>query len=360
MRKIYMDNIRWITVVLVVLYHVIYMFNGIEVHGVIGPFREVQYQDAFQYIVYPWFMLLLFVVSGMSARFYLDNHSHKEFIKSRTTKLLVPSTLGLFVFYWILGYYNMMMSGALEQMTAVPKPVLYLIMAVSGTGPLWYIQLLWVYSLLLVLFRKIEKDRLYSLCSKVSIPVLIALVIVVWGSANVLNTPIIVVYRFGIYGFGFLAGYLFFSHDKVMDKLEKRWIPLSVAAVVIGIIFTVFYWKKPYAEHEVLDTFMCNLYAWMATLAILSFMKKWGNFQNSFTIWMGKQSWGLYLFHYLPLAMCAWYLTKYVSGMPSVVIYLLVGIAAFVGAYVLYQIISRIPLFRWCVCGIGGKKDVRR
>ena len=39
---------------LVVLYHVIYMFNGIETFGVIGPFSDVQYQDAFQYIVYPW------------------------------------------------------------------------------------------------------------------------------------------------------------------------------------------------------------------------------------------------------------------------------------------------------------------
>ena len=37
MRKLYIDNIRWITVVLVVLYHVIYMFNGIETFGVIGP-----------------------------------------------------------------------------------------------------------------------------------------------------------------------------------------------------------------------------------------------------------------------------------------------------------------------------------
>ena len=36
MRKLYIDNIRWITVVLVVLYHVIYMFNGIETFGVIG------------------------------------------------------------------------------------------------------------------------------------------------------------------------------------------------------------------------------------------------------------------------------------------------------------------------------------
>mgnify|MGYP002307842419 CR=1 FL=1 len=39
MRKLYIDNIRWITVVLVVLYHVIYMFNGIETFGVIDHFR---------------------------------------------------------------------------------------------------------------------------------------------------------------------------------------------------------------------------------------------------------------------------------------------------------------------------------
>ncbi|MFQ8777795.1 MAG: hypothetical protein ACLR78_10690 [Roseburia sp.] len=81
MRKLYIDNIRWITVVLVVLYHVIYMFNGIETFGVIGPFSDVQYQDAFQYIVYPWFMLLLFVILGMSARYELEHRSEKEFIK---------------------------------------------------------------------------------------------------------------------------------------------------------------------------------------------------------------------------------------------------------------------------------------
>ena len=135
MRKLYIDNIRWITVVLVVLYHVIYMFNGIETFGVIGPFSDVQYQDAFQYIVYPWFMLL-FVISGMSARYELEHRSEKEFIKKRTGKLLVPSTLGLLVFWWILGYYNLLISGGLEEMAAVPKPVLFIIMAVSGIGPI--------------------------------------------------------------------------------------------------------------------------------------------------------------------------------------------------------------------------------
>ena len=59
MRKVYIDNIRWITVALVVIYHVIYMFNGVETAGVIGPFVKSQYQDVYLYMVYPWFMLLL-------------------------------------------------------------------------------------------------------------------------------------------------------------------------------------------------------------------------------------------------------------------------------------------------------------
>ena len=41
MRKTYIDNIRWITVVLVVIYHVIYMFNGVSLFGVLGPFSVV-------------------------------------------------------------------------------------------------------------------------------------------------------------------------------------------------------------------------------------------------------------------------------------------------------------------------------
>ena len=60
MRRHYLDNIRWITVGLVVLYHVIFMYNGVVTAGGIGPFWEIQYQDAVQYLLYPWFMVLLF------------------------------------------------------------------------------------------------------------------------------------------------------------------------------------------------------------------------------------------------------------------------------------------------------------
>ena len=68
----------------------------------------------------------------------------------------------------------------------------------------------------------------------------------------------------------------------------------------------------------------------------------------------GKKSWGLYLFHYLPLALCAFFI--YDSPIPAGVKYIAVAAAAFGGAFLLYEIISRIPVLRWCVCGIGKKQ----
>ena len=355
MRRKYLDNIRWITVLLVVVYHVIFMFNGVTTYGVIGPFNDFQPQDVYQYIVYPWFMFLLFVVSGMSARYELDAKGEEGFIRKRTRKYLVPSTIGLFIFGWVLGYYNMLISGAFEQMGAVPKPVLFLIMAVSGTGPLWYIQMLWVFSLLLMPIRKIEKDKLYNLCEKTNIIILFLLVFVIYGSAQIMNTPIIVVYRFGIYGIGFLLGYFMFSHDKVMELLEKYWLIFTAIAVATCIIFVILKWGESYPDHEVLDTFICNAYTWFGTLGVLSFMKKWGGFSNTLSQWMNAKSWGIYVFHYLPIAVCAWYLRNLVPNMPPFIVYILVAISGFAGSIILYEVISRIPVIRWCVLGIKNK-----
>ena len=358
MRRVYLDNIRWITIVLVVIYHVIYMYNGVETVGVIGSFSDkIQYQDLFQYVVYPWFMVLLFVVAGMCARYYLESHTHKEFIRSRTVKLLVPSTVGLFVFQWILGYYNMRMGGAFEQMDMVPKPVLYLIMCVSGTGVLWFVQLLWIFSLLLVVIRKIERDRFYHICGRTNVVILLLLTIVIWGAAQILNTPVIVVYRFGIYGVSFLIGYFVLSHDQVMEKLSKVWMPLVITAVVLMLCFCFCYWQKPYAEHIVLDTPLCNAYTWIATLAIIAFMSKFGNLDNAVCRFMNRQSWGLYIFHYLPIAACAWYLHIYAGDMPELMVYLLTALAAFAGAYILNAVISRVPVLRWCVLGIKKRRE---
>ena len=71
---------------------------------------------------------------------------------------------------------------------------------------------------------------------------------------------------------------------------------------------------------------------------------------------MSSKSWGLYIFHYLPIAATAFYLKKYLPNLAPLVVYLLTAAAGFAGAIVLYEIISRIPVLRWCVLGIQGER----
>ena len=67
MRKYYIDNLRSFTIILVVFYHIIYLFHPAIPAGVIGPIAAVPCLDAIPYLLYPWFMLILFLISGLCA-----------------------------------------------------------------------------------------------------------------------------------------------------------------------------------------------------------------------------------------------------------------------------------------------------
>lgn len=361
LRKHYLDNIRWITVVIVVVYHALYMYNGDGIPGVVGKITnlDVQYYDLFQYAVYPWFMALLFMVSGISARLYLEKHSHREFIAGRTVKLLVPSTVGLLAFQFIQGYVNVSLSGVFQRSPEIPPPVKCIVIVLSGIGVLWYIQLLWVFSLLLVLIRKVEKDRLRKICGGAGLPVLLALALPAFGAAQILNTPIIVVYRFGLYFFAYLLGYFVLSHDEVIDVLKRWFFPLAVLALGLGAGFCARYFGQGYADAPVNRSPLFVGYGYFACLAILGGMARYGDIGNRLTRWMSQRSFGLYVFHYLGISSVGLWIGK-PGLLPPAAVYLLSLAAGFGGGYLLNGIISRIPGYRWAVLGIReGKKHVQ-
>ncbi len=298
MRRPYLDNLRWAAVVLVVVYHAFYMFNACGVLGGIGSFTSVQYQDAFLPFIYPWFMVLLFVIAGMSARYALEKKPAGEFVKSRTVKLLVPSTLGLFAYHWVLGYCNVFLGGGLAYLREAPAAVNYLIFVLSGTGPLWFAQLLWLCSLLLVLLRKLDRgDKLCALCGKCPAPALLLLCLPLWGAAQVGNLPVVTTYRLGIYFMAFLMGYFFLSHDKAQNALAKAYFPLLMSALACGMAYTLTYFGRDYTAGALLQNFFSNFYAWLMTLALLGLGKaKWDK-ASPFSAAMARASFGLYVFH---------------------------------------------------------------
>ncbi len=352
MREYYLDNIRWITVVLVVVYHVLYMYNAEGIPGVLGRTTdlEVQYYDAYQYLVYPWFMFLLFIVSGISARLYLERHTDREFIKSRTTKLLVPSTVGVLAFQSIQGCLNLRLSNAYATMQGVPAPFLVLITLASGIGVLWYIQVLWLFSLLLLPLRRLEKDRLWAVGARTGPAALLLMTAAVWGAAQIGNTPVICVYRFGYYALAFLLGYFVFSHDEVIGLLKRWSAPLLAAAAVLGVAFCVKFFGENYADAPVNRTPLFTSYSYFASLAFLGSAAKYLDGTNKFASWMSRHSWGLYVFHYLGISAVAVFVgARHV--LPAALVYALSLVAAFALAFVLYEIISRIPFLRWAVLG---------
>lgn len=78
-RYAYLDHIRWMTVLLVIVYHVCYLFNGVGIFGGVPDARNLPFLDTISGTVYPWFMVLLFVVAGMCARFALVQQGNRAF-----------------------------------------------------------------------------------------------------------------------------------------------------------------------------------------------------------------------------------------------------------------------------------------
>lgn len=354
MRKFYLDNIRWATILLVMIYHVFYMFNAVGVLGGVGSFHEVQYQDGFLYFVYPWFMVLLFLIAGISARYTLEKIPAKEFLRKRTWKLLVPSTLGLFAYQWIVGYYNIKIGGGLEY---IPSFLIYPISAISGIGPLWFVQVLWLYSLLILLIRKIDKkDSLWKLGNKCNFIILILFALLIWAGAQVLNMPVITAYRFGIYLTAFLLGYFVFSHDNVQEMLEKMGLPVLMISFPMGIIYTVSYFGENFADPGVLQSLFTNVYAWFMVLAILGCGKKWFDKQNRFSSYMTKTSYGLYVLHYTFIVIPCYYLKNYTT-LPAWTVYMAALLIDFICTPVVNEVMSRIPVVRCLVLGIRRRNE---
>ena len=85
MRKHYLDNIRFLTIFFVVIFHVYFYYNNIGTEAMFAGLKPyegaVTFAGIYQYFVYPWFMLLLFVVAGISARYALEKRTERQFLK---------------------------------------------------------------------------------------------------------------------------------------------------------------------------------------------------------------------------------------------------------------------------------------
>lgn len=351
MRKPFLDNLRHGIVLLVIVYHICYLFNRVGViTNVVIP--GIPALDVVEYLLYPWFMVALFLISGICARYSLQKQTDREFLRSKVRRQLIPSIAIIFLFGWTSGW----VTGQYADMFGtngdiMPGFVKYLIWSLSGIGVLWFLHQLLIAELVLVLIRKLDqKDFLWALGAKADFPVLCLLVFALWGSAQILNTPVVEIYRNGIYLFSFLIGYFVFSHEHIQALLAKHAPRLLAAAGILAVIYTINAWGENYSAMPHLRAFLTNAYAWFAALAILGSGKRWLDRETGFTRYMSSRSFGFYVLHYPLLVLGAWAMDKLLH-LPVWTMYplLLTGIALILPPLV--ALIKRIPGLRTLVLG---------
>lgn len=363
-RYYFIDNLRWVTVLLVLFYHVFYNFNSLGVFGGIGGFSTHQWQDVVCTLLNPWFMTLMFVVAGASSRYALQRRTPREFRRERTRKLLVPSTLGLLVFGGVLGFLNMKVAGAAIPHD-IPFLVKWLIAVASGTGPLWFIQDLFLFSLLLLAVRRfadVERvDKWISQLPKWGIVlVMVGFFGLLWAaSQSQIDNPtaaqgLINLYRPCYYFVAFLVGYYVFSSERLHILLSEWAVPLIGLALIGAIGFGIEFYGKDYTSPTAVQGLWCNFYCWSAVLAMIGGFKRWADHTTPFADYMTRSSFGLYVVH-MPACTAACMLLK-TSALPVWADYMLALVATYVGALLLWEVLRRIPVVRWCVFGIERKR----
>ena len=103
MRKHYIDNLRWITILLLIPYHAAMAWNVWGEPNYIF-FESNRIISSIIVFLSPYFMPLLFVLAGVSTRFALQKRSPGSYAFERVKKLLIPFTFGTLIFMPIMTY----------------------------------------------------------------------------------------------------------------------------------------------------------------------------------------------------------------------------------------------------------------
>lgn len=342
-RKHYIDNLRNLTILLLFPVHTFMIWNNFGSRFYIWQ-GESKILSTLIVLVNPWFMPILFVLAGMSARYALQKRTTKEFIMQRIRKLLIPFVSGLillvpFQTLYARKYFDNY-EGSLWDNWKYFFAHLTDFSGYDGAftpGHLWFILFLFLISMIaLVVFRYVPYEKLAVSVEKIPAVGLLLLFVPVWLMYYLGN--------FGGYSIGknltlYLLGYYVLSNDLMIEKLERniRWL---VSLCVIGTIVSAgMYYKFSYYG----DCWV-NFIGWISILVLLVAGKNLLNKETGFTRYFNKASYPIYILHQSILVILAYYIVRMSDIMFVQVFGICVG--SFVLTVLAYHLVRRIPIVR--------------
>lgn len=339
-RKHEIDNLRNLTVLLLFPVHTLMIWNDFGSRFYIwqGGNRLL---STWIVLINPWFMPLLFVLAGISARYALEKRTVKEFVTERVHKLLVPFAAGMvFLVPFQAFYARKFFDGYAGGLWDHWKYFFTHVTDLTGydgaftPGHLWFILFLFLISLIsLAFFRLLPYGKLVVSVERLTSVNVLFLFLPVWLMYYLGN--------FGGFSIGkdlalYLAGYYVLSNDVVMKTLESsgNWMkPLCVCGTAVS--FVLYYRFAYYGDLWV------NFIGWISILTLLITGRQVLNQRTGFTEYFNHASYPVYILHQSVLVALAYYMVKISNLLPVQI--LGTGIGSFLLTVLAYHAVKGIP-----------------
>ncbi len=362
MRKYYLDNLRWITILILFPYHVLLIYSTIGSYYFHVANSVIA--NAFILSFAPWFMQLLFTIAGIAAYHSLKKRAASEYLKERVLKLLLPAVTGVILVIPVSTYYGSVYHGNTGNFPSFwldlfSSPLHNLGIGIL-VGPLWFLFYLFIVSLAAFpLVMKYYKGAWRIPIEKVTIPILLSLIIpLAIGSFFLDLYPEKSIVQFF---FLFMFGYFILSDDGIQQKLEEKRRPLfilflALTAVYLAIAVPGFDstgsapGASTFSVSSLPSIFGIKIYEnsllWLGVLSVMGMGKHYLEFKNRMTIYMSAASFAIYIFHVAWINLFAYYIITWMPDMMVVQVILIMALS-FIFTLATFEAVKRIKGVRF-------------
>ena len=347
-RKYYIDNLRWLAILLLFPFHAAQIWSGGEYSGFYIWAHTNTALYVFATAVYPWYMTFLFTIAGMSCKYALLKRTNKQFVVERTKKLLIPFFFGLLVLVPVMTYTAEVFfngyTGTYRQQYGLFFTKETDLTGYHGgftPGHLWFLLYLFVISLAALLIVSLQKKCLPKFkIGNVSYFFLVLLFVPEWLCQYILNIGGKSLGQFMIL---FLFGYYILSEESILQKLKQyRYVSLAIC-ILSGSLYTYLY-----CFENLRTIWMTGLYiffGWMGIITLLGIGQTTLNFHNRLSVYFTRASFPVYILHMPVLVVAGFFVLQLPVGVAGQ--FLLIVLVSFIATFFIYEMVKRLPVLRF-------------
>lgn len=357
MRKYYIDNLRWITILLLIPYHTAMAWNVWNESNYIF-FSGNKVISSIIVFLSPYFMPLLFLLAGISTKFALQKRTIKKYISERVRKLLIPFVFGTLLLMPVMTYiadrFNFGYEGNLFTHYSVFFTKFTDLTGADGgfsVGQFWFILYLFVISILSLgiialqkkVFPKHKRNIPLWLICILGLPLpLLSELLSIGGKSLVEYTYI------------FLVGYYVFSNDSIVNKIEKfKWFFLFIGLCAATLNVYLFIWSD--TSYPLVNTAVKFIAEWFMLIALLGIGKKYLNSCSKISVYMSQRSFAFYILHFIWVVLFQYLFADILSDNIEL-LYIVPIILAYCTTFLSCEICIRITF----LCSLMGLKCINQ